>query len=286
MRKDSVPCEQLPLILNTRCTKRLTNELDYKMAKDDQHTEQRKAHRGTVYILPNLITTFSLFSGFYAIVSSINGKFIHAAIAILVAAVFDTLDGRVARMTGTTSKFGEQYDSLCDLISFGAAPAILAYLWLLQPLGRYGWLAAFLYVATTALRLARFNSQIEETPKGVFIGLPCPAAAAMISTIVLFCNFVCSVQAEHLDKILLLTVYILSYLMVSTHQYNNFKTVAKPNTFQFMVGTVLFFIVIATEPQITLFAFFIIYILSAPLAGVYRLIRRKKGEITKSKLVL
>lgn len=253
------------------------------MGKEDQYTEHKQAPRGTVYILPNLITTFSLFSGFYAIVSSINGKFVHAAIAILIASVFDAADGRVARMTGTTSKFGEQYDSLCDLISFGMAPALLSYLWLLKPFGRYGWLAVFLYVASTALRLARFNSQIEETPKGVFVGLPCPAAAAMIATIVLFCNFVCTVQAEYLDFILLLTVYVLSYLMVSTHQYNNFKHISKPNTFQFMVGTVLFFIVIATEPQITLFVLFISYILSAPLAGVYRLIRRKKGEISKAK---
>ncbi len=253
------------------------------MEMDNEFNQDKQAPRGTVYVLPNLITTFSLFSGFYSIVSSINDKFIHAAIAILIAAVFDTLDGRIARMTGTTSKFGEQYDSLCDLISFGVAPALLSYLWLLKPLGRYGWLAVFLYVASTALRLARFNSQIEETPKGVFIGLPCPAAAAMISTIVLFCNFVCTIRAEHLDIVLLLIVYGLSYLMVSTHQYNNLKTIAKPNTFQFMVGTVLFFIVIATEPQITLFVLFVTYILSAPLAGVYKFLRRKKGEISKSK---
>ncbi|MDA3971677.1 MAG: CDP-diacylglycerol--serine O-phosphatidyltransferase [Desulfobulbaceae bacterium] len=253
------------------------------MEMDDQGTEYKQAPRGTVYILPNLITTFSLFSGFYAIVSSINGKFVHAAIAILIASVFDAADGRVARMTGTTSKFGEQYDSLCDLISFGMAPALLSYLWLLQPFGRYGWLAVFLYVAATALRLARFNSQIEETPKGVFVGLPCPAAAAMIATVVIFCNFVCDIRAQYLDIILLLTVYFLSYLMVSGHHYNNFKHISKPNTFQFMVGTILFFIIIATEPQITLFVLFISYILSAPLAGVYRLIRRKKGDISKTK---
>ncbi len=256
------------------------------MEQENQQSEYKQAPRGTVYILPNLITTFSLFSGFYSIISSINDKIVHAAVAILIAAVFDTLDGRIARMTGTTSKFGEQYDSLCDLISFGAAPALLSYLWLLHPLGRYGWLAVFLYVASTALRLARFNSQIEVTPKGVFVGLPCPAAAAMISTIVLFCNFVCSVQAQYLDLVLLLTVYILSYLMVSTHHYNNLKNISKPNSFQFMVGTVLFFIVIATEPQITLFVLFITYILSAPLAGVYKFLKRKKGEMAKTKLSL
>lgn len=236
---------------------------------------------GTVYILPNLITTFSLFSGFYSIVSSINGNFKAAAIAILVAAIFDTLDGRVARMTGTTSKFGQEYDSLSDLISFGAAPALLAYLWLLHPYGRFGWLAAFLYVATTALRLARFNTQIEETPKNVFIGLPCPAAAAMIATTVLFFRFFFAGQSDYLSIGMLLAVYLLSYLMVSTHHYCSFKNIAKPNTFQFMVGTVLFFIIIATEPQITLFLLFVGYILSAPLAGVYHVVFRKRKEKKK-----
>ena len=246
-----------------------------------QENKKNPPH-GTVYILPNLITTFSLFSGFYSIVSSINGKFYHAAIAILIAAVFDTMDGRVARMTGTTSKFGQEYDSLSDLVSFGAAPALLAYLWLLKPYGRYGWMAAFLYVATTALRLARFNTQIEETPKNVFIGLPCPAAAAMISTTVLFCGFICTVQSEYLNIVMLFAVYFLSYLMVSTHQYCSFKQISKPNTFQFMVGTVLFFIVIATEPQITLFLLFVGYILSAPLAGAYRVLTRHKKREKKT----
>ncbi len=241
--------------------------------------EQSGPHpRGTVYILPNLITTCGLFGGFYAIIASINGKFLHAAIAILIASLFDALDGRVARMTGTCSKFGEQYDSLCDLVSFGAAPALLAYMWVLQPYGRYGWMAAFLYVATTALRLARFNSQIGETPKNVFVGLPCPAAAATIATTVLFCRFVCTVQGEYINVIMLFTVYFLSYLMVSTHHYCSFKEMSKPNTFQFMVGTVLFFVVIATEPQITLFLLFVGYILSGPLAGVYHLVRHKKKQ--------
>ena len=243
----------------------------------NENAEEKGVQRpGTVYILPNLLTTCGLFGGFYAIIASINGKFLHAAIAILIAAMFDALDGRVARMTSTCSKFGEQYDSLCDLVSFGAAPALLAYLWVLQPYGRYGWMAAFLYVATTALRLARFNSQIGETPKNVFVGLPCPAAAATIATTVLFCRFVCPVQGSYLNIIMLFTVYLLSYLMVSTHHYCSFKEMSKPNNFQVMVGTVLFFIVIATEPQVTLFLLFVGYILSGPLAGVYHLVRQDK----------
>ncbi len=236
--------------------------------------------RGTVCLLPNLLTTMCLFSGFYSIISSINGQFFHAAVAILIAAVFDGLDGRVARMTGTTSKFGMEYDSLCDLVSFGVGPAVLAYLWMMQPYGRYGWLAAFLYVATTALRLARFNSQVEETPKNIFVGLPCPAAAAMIATSVLFCRYV-GVDKNYLDIGTLLMVYILSYLMVSTHHYSSFKKVSKAKTFQVMVFMVLLIMVLATVPQVTFFLMFTLYVLSGPLAGVYRLLFKGKKSIKK-----
>ena len=202
----------------------------------------------------------------------------HAAIAIIVASVFDGLDGRVARLTGTTSKFGEEYDSLCDLISFGVAPALMAYLWVLQPYGRYGWLAAFLYVATTALRLARFNSMIEETPKNVFVGLPCPAAAGLVATSVLFCSFI-GTEGTVRDIAVLFMVYALSYLMVSTHQYNSFKQVKKTK-FQFLVGMVLLLMVIAAEPQVTLFMLGVVYVLSGPLAGVYRMVARNRKKTT------
>lgn len=245
--------------------------------KEDNDIKQ--SSRGSICLLPNLLTTLSLFSGFYSIVSSINGHFLHAAVAIIVAAVFDGLDGRVARLTGTTSKFGEEYDSLCDLVSFGVAPAMLAYLWVLQPYGRYGWLAAFLYVATTALRLARFNSMIEETPKNIFVGLPCPAAAGMIATSVLFCRFVSSL-GTYRDIVMLIMVYGLSYLMVSTHHYSSFKQVSKTK-FQFLVGMVLLLMVIATEPQVTLFLLGVTYVLSGPLAGVYRVLARKRKKSTK-----
>ncbi|MBC8317038.1 MAG: CDP-diacylglycerol--serine O-phosphatidyltransferase [Desulfobulbaceae bacterium] len=242
----------------------------------EKNNDKKQSARGSICLLPNLLTTLSLFSGFYSIVSSINGQFLHAAVAILVAGVFDGLDGRVARMTGTTSKFGEEYDSLCDLVSFGVAPAMLAYLWVLQPYGRYGWLAAFLYVATTALRLARFNSMIEETPKNVFVGLPCPAAAGMIATSVLFCRFVSTSEAYR-DLVMLIMVYGLSYLMVSTHHYSSFKQVSKTK-FQFLVGMVLLLMVIATEPQVTLFLLGVTYVLSGPLAGVYQVLACRKNK--------
>lgn len=250
------------------------------------NSRQNNTQRGTIALLPNLLTTMSLFSGFYSIVSSINGRFLHAAVAIIVAAIFDGLDGRIARLTRTTSKFGEQYDSLCDLISFGVAPALMAYLWVLQPYGRYGWLAAFLYVATTALRLARFNSMIDETPKNVFVGLPCPAAAGMVATSILFCSFI-GTSGTFRDIIMLIMMYGLSYLMVSTHRYSSFKQISKTK-FQFLVGMVLLLIVIATEPRVTLFLLGVIYVLSGPLAGVYRILvqNRKKSTKEQEKLVL
>jgi len=153
------------------------------MAAQSQHSDNR------FYPLPCMITLASLFCGFYSIVSAINSDFKTAATAILVATIFDTLDGRVARLTNSTSQFGAELDSLCDMISFGVSPAVLAYLWALHPYGRYGWLAAFLYVAMTSLRLARFNSQDSTSESKNFVGLPCPAAAAMISAAVLFSHF-------------------------------------------------------------------------------------------------
>ncbi|MCK5193327.1 MAG: CDP-diacylglycerol--serine O-phosphatidyltransferase, partial [Desulfobulbaceae bacterium] len=165
-----------------------------------------------------------------------------------------------------------------DLVSFGVAPALMAYLWVLQPYGRYGWLAAFLYVATTALRLARFNSLIEETPKNVFVGLPCPAAAGMVATSVLFCRFL-GTTGTYRDIVMLFMVYGLSYLMVSTHQYSSFKQISKTK-FQFLVGMVLLLMVIATEPQVTLFLLGVVYVLSGPLAGVYRVLVRNRKKIT------
>ncbi|HFQ88674.1 MAG TPA: CDP-diacylglycerol--serine O-phosphatidyltransferase [Desulfobulbus sp.] len=227
--------------------------------------------------VPCMLTCASLFSGFYSIVASINGHFFAAAVAILVAAVFDGLDGRVARLTGTTSRFGMELDSLCDLVSFGVAPAILAYLWALTPYGRYGWLAAFLYVATTALRLARFNSQSEETPGHDFVGLPCPAAAGMIATTVMFSRFLGATgTVKHLS--ILLLVYVISYLMVSTHRYLSFKqtNITRDKKFQVMVGMVLLLILLATEPPVTLFVASLVYMVSGPALAVHALVTRRR----------
>ena len=228
-----------------------------------------------IHPLPCLFTTASLLSGFYAIISAINGNFFHAAVAIIVAGVFDGLDGRVARLTKTTSIFGMEFDSLSDLVSFGVAPGLLAYLWALEPYGRYGWLAAFLYVATTALRLARFNSlALEKSPKE-FVGLPCPAAAGMIATTVLFSHYLGATETVKHVSILIL-VYLLSYLMVSNIRYLSFKHPAakRKKTFQVTVAMVLLVILVAAEPPLTLFVIGMVYVLSGPFSAAYRAMHR------------
>jgi len=248
------------------------------MADSSQNTDNR------FYPLPCMFTLASLFCGFYSIVSAVNSDFKTAGIAILVAAIFDALDGRVARMTHSTSKFGAELDSLCDMVSFGVSPAVLAYLWALHPYGRYGWLAAFLYVAMTSLRLARFNSQDCELETTNFVGLPCPAAAAMISAAVLFSHFLgITGEVKHIS--LLLLVYILSYLMVSTHTYYSFKVLPKFKfkRFQVLIVFLLIFILIAAEPQIMLFALFLVYLASGPLYGLVNKVRSAKKNTLPGK---
>lgn len=231
-----------------------------------------------LYLVPCMLTISSLFSGFYSMIAAINGHFQAAAIAIMVAALFDALDGRVARMTGSTSSFGMELDSLCDIVSFGVAPGLLAYLWALTPYGRYGWLAGFLYVATTALRLARFNVQTtSEESDGNFTGLPCPAAACMIATAVLFSTVVLNKTDPVRHISLLLLVYLLSYLMVSTHRYLSFKhfDIPREKRFHAFAVMILLLVLLASEPHITLGVVALIYILSGPAMDLYRLARGK-----------
>src|SRR3990167_6074066 len=161
------------------------------MIDEEIKTKQRASGiKKGIFLLPNLITSASLFGGFYSIIASLDGEFNKAAIAIIVSAVLDGLDGRIARLTRSTSKFGVEYDSLADLVAFGLAPGILIFTWALRPFGKYGWLAAFLYVVCGALRLARFNVQITTIESKRFNGLPIPAAAAMVaSTVLLFLYF-------------------------------------------------------------------------------------------------
>ena len=237
----------------------MTETLDKKQFKNPK----RRA-----YILPNLLTSISLFAGFYSLISSIDGKFLAAAWAILISGIFDGLDGRVARITGTTSKFGLEYDSLADLVAFGVAPGVLAFTWGLRSFGRLGWLAAFLYVATTALRLARFNTIGSCGPgsKSFFLGLPCPSAAAMVATTVLMCDhFGIGGPVHHYG--LLIMIYALSFFMVSNVRYFSFKEMQWLNQHPFrgLVALLLTMVVIAIEPKVTLFVLFLFYCLSGPL---------------------
>ena len=191
------------------------------MRKRRKKNKTKKKFRG-IYILPNLLTTASLFSGFYAIIAAINGRFEAAALAILISLVLDGLDGRVARMTQSASGFGLQYDSLADLVAFGVAPGILVYLWALQPFGRFGWVAAFLFVVCGALRLARFNVQIGSIDPRYFNGLPIPAAATMVATAILF-YYHLGEWAPSRHIYILAMIYILSFLMVSNIKFYSFK---------------------------------------------------------------
>src|SRR5438128_4663057 len=186
--------------------------------------------RKGVYLLPNLLTSAGLFSGFYSIICTLNAarggatrQYWLAAVMILVAQLCDALDGRLARLTRSTSSFGIQYDSLADLVAFGVAPGILVYQWALRPWGRWGWLAASLYVTCGALRLARFNVQVESVEKRRFVGLPIPAAADTIASTVLLYYFFGGEGATHKHVILLVVIYALAALMISNISYNSFK---------------------------------------------------------------
>ena len=247
-------------------------------------TEKRQNKRG-IYILPSIFTTFALFAGFYSIVASINGDYTLAAISIMVAMLWDTLDGRVARLTNTQSTFGAEYDSLSDLVSFGVAPALLVYEWSLSDLGRIGWLAAFIYLACTALRLARFNTQVGTADKRYFQGLPSPAAAGVIASMIWlkFWKF------EHFDigvvsfsyYIGIVITILCGLLMVSNVRYFSFKEFESKNkaSFRFLLLTVLSLIVLLYKPNIVLFAGFFIYMLSGPIIttiGLYRKRNQKK----------
>jgi CDP-diacylglycerol--serine O-phosphatidyltransferase len=227
-----------------------------------------KMRRG-IYILPNLFTTGNLFCGFWAIISVFQEKFFYAAVAILLACVFDILDGKVARLSGATSKFGVQYDSLADLVSFGIAPALLAFSWALRPYGKFGWLAAFLFVVCGALRLARFNVQSSSGEVKYFKGLPIPAAASMIAlTILLYLRLIETDWVK--DIVILVMIYILAFLMVSNIRYFSFKELdlARRKPFSIFIFVILSMIVIVMEPTIVLFGFTLIYVFSGPVSMV------------------
>ncbi|HIE32791.1 MAG TPA: CDP-diacylglycerol--serine O-phosphatidyltransferase [Thermodesulfobacteriaceae bacterium] len=218
-----------------------------------------------IALLPHLFTTANLFAGFFALVSALTGKITQASWAIFAAIVCDILDGRLARLTRSSSRFGMEYDSLCDMVSFGVAPGILAYEFALKPYGRYGWLAAFVYVACTALRLARFNVE-EPGPSKYFKGLPSPAAAGLVAGTVIFLDHIGAVfPVKHLALILM--IYSVSFLMISPWPYPSFKVLrfSEKQMSYLLPGMVVLFAIMAAEPKVTLFLAFLLYAAMVPL---------------------
>lgn len=234
--------------------------------------------RKGIYLLPNLLTTAGLFSGFFAIVSSMNGRFEAAAVAIFVAMIFDGLDGRVARLTNTQSEFGAQYDSMSDMLSFGIAPALVAYNWGLAEYGKFGWLAAFIFVACAALRLARFNANLGVTDGRFFQGLASPAAAAIIAGMV-WSGSIYQVDGDNIGYLVGLLTIITGLLMVSNFRYNSFKDLNWRDRVSFLtiLMVVLIFVVIAARPAEMLFGIFFIYACSGPVTTI-RSVRKLKLE--------
>jgi CDP-diacylglycerol--serine O-phosphatidyltransferase len=256
------------------------------MNKDEDSVEVRFAdgqssggirRRRGIYLLPNLLTTAALSCGFFAITSAINGRYENAAIAIIVALVLDGLDGRVARLTNTQSDFGAQYDSMADVVSFGVAPAILMYTWALAPLGKLGWIAAFVHMAGGALRLARFNVQLEVDDKRFFQGLPSPAAGAVLACFV-WVWFEYEFAFSGLPYAILALTAATGLLMVSNLRYYSFKDIDLRGKVPFIVacGVMLAFSIIFAHPPATLFLLFFGYALSGPLHTALMIYKKRK----------
>ncbi len=236
--------------------------------------------RKGVYIVPNLFTSAGLFAGFYSIIATLGHQYRLAAIMILVAQLCDMLDGRIARLTRATSSFGIQYDSLADLVAFGVAPGILVYTWALTPWGRWGWLAASLYVTCGALRLARFNVQIASVEKRHFIGLPIPAAADVIAATVLLYYFFGGQGATNKHIMMLLVIYAVAGLMVSEIRYYSFKEIRfhHRHPFPVLLGLILLIMVTIASPEPMLFFVITVYALSGPVTAGVRIVTRRRSR--------
>ena len=237
-----------------------------KLNSDTQDANEPKRRRG-IYLLPNLFTTCGLFAGFYAIIAAMKGAHSSAALAIFIAMVADSLDGRVARLTNTESDFGVQYDSLSDLVGFGVAPAVLVYGWALSQLGKLGWLAAFVYAAAGALRLARFNTQTELLDKRYFYGLPIPAAAGVIAGLVWFLGQELSIIGHDISLLMAALTMIVACLMISNIAYDSFKQIDFKEKVSFLsiIAVVFLFVLISINPPAVLCLAFCSYALSGPL---------------------
>ncbi len=236
-----------------------------------------------IYLLPNLFTSAGLFAGFYSIIATMNSDFERAAWAILIAGICDGADGRVARMTSTTSKFGVEYDSLADLLSFGLAPGLLVYEWALRPYGKWGWSATFLYVVCGALRLARYNVQIDTIESVTFNGLPIPAAAGMImTTVLIFYKFDQPGPINHPAIVIL--IFLLAFLMVSNIKFSSFKELElrKRKPFAALLAIIILLILIVNEPQIVLFCIAVLYLIHGPVRAYFSWRKKRSSSDNQS----
>jgi CDP-diacylglycerol--serine O-phosphatidyltransferase len=231
---------------------------------------QNKPARG-IYLLPNIFTTVSLFSAYYSIVAAMQHHYEVAVIAMFIGMIADSLDGRVARLTNTQSEFGAHYDSLSDMVTFGVAPSLLAYNWALASLGKVGWLCAFIYTASVALRLARFNTQIDEVSKQYFVGLNAPCGAGVVASFIWFMT--------NLDKngasfsiVIAAIMIVVSLLMVSNVQFSSFKEIDFKGKvpFRYVLLVILVLVAVAAYPSLVLLIAFILYALSGPCSWLYR----------------
>ncbi len=235
-----------------------------------------------VYLLPNLFTTANLFLGFFSIVASTRAvqseQWVAAAVAIMIAALADGIDGRVARLTKTESHFGEQYDSMSDLVSFGVAPAILVFEWALSPYGKFGWMAAFLFLTCAALRLTRFNVLKQSDEKRYFQGLPSPVAASIAASAVLFHEQVKPFSGK--DLYIIFVMVFLAITMVSTIRYRSFKDlkIKSQEGFGYLLIIIMILMLLTMEPEVLIFPVGVLYLLSGPLGVVMRKFSKPEPE--------
>ena len=258
-------------------------DVSHTLLPIDEHVEEssgpdgKKVRHKGVYLLPNLFTTAALFSGFYAIVSAMDGNFTHAAVAVFVAMVLDGLDGRVARLTNTQSAFGAEYDSLSDMVAFGVAPAVVVFSWALTDMGKVGWLFAFIYVAGAALRLARFNTHIGDDDGRYFTGLPSPSGAGLVAGMVWSLSDF-GIDGANISVLVGIMTALGGLLMVSNFRYYSFKDLDFKGRVPFFVilVVVLVFAVISSDPSRILWAIFVGYTVSGPVMSLWRWRQRNK----------
>jgi len=247
-----------------------------------KHQKKSINMRRGIYILPSLFTLMGLFAGFYALIAAIQGKYELAAWAIIAAAIFDMLDGRVARLLNAETAFGAELDSLCDMTSFGLAPAVLVYLWALTPLGKLGWLAAFLIAACSALRLARFNTQIGIQDKKYFQGLPTPATALLIASAVLFHE---QSMLQPIDWLWGLIASALAWLMVSGVRFISGKDVdlRQKRSFTVILVMLVVLVLVMSDPYRILFAVFMAYVLHGPMLSLWQYHKARRFRLARRK---